>query len=164
MPAAMQAQGAVTSSAQDQQEKPEKPEKQPEAQPETPTDQQAPKAEKPKEHEKEGQAGSQPSKAEPGQSGEQNGKAGRPAGKSAHIPDDKFKGNFGRTHSFTITHSTMVNNQAAFQYGGYTFILLNPWPSEWAYTDDCYIDYVDGEYFLFDLLHPGVRVALFVEI
>jgi len=24
------------------------------------------------------------------------------------------------------------------------------------------VDYIDGEYFLFDLLHPGVRIALFV--
>jgi len=40
--------------------------------------------------------------------------------------------------------------------------LVDAWPVDWAYTDDCYIDYVDGEYFLFDLLHPGIRVAVFV--
>jgi hypothetical protein len=40
--------------------------------------------------------------------------------------------------------------------------LVDAWPAGWAYTDDCYIDYIDGEYFLFDLLHPGVRIAVFV--
>ena len=29
---------------------------------------------------------------------------------------------------------------------------------------NCYIDYIDGEYFLFDLLHPGIRIAVFVVI
>jgi len=57
-----------------------------------------------------------------------------------------------------------VNNQPTFGYGGYTFVLVNPWPSEWVYTDDCYIDYIDGEYFLFDALHPDVRVALFISM
>jgi hypothetical protein len=58
----------------------------------------------------------------------------------------------------------IVRGQLQFQYGGYTFELVDAWPGDWAYTDDCYIDYVDGEYFLFDLLHPGVRIALFVVL
>ena len=41
-------------------------------------------------------------------------------------------------------------------------MFVDPWPVEWVYTDDCYIEYIDGDYFLFDVLHPGVRVALFV--
>jgi len=44
----------------------------------------------------------------------------------------------------------------------YTFIFLDPWPAEWLLTDDCYIDYIDGEYFLLDAFHPGIRLALFV--
>jgi len=27
-------------------------------------------------------------------------------------------------------------------------------------TDDCYIDYIDGEYVLIDLSHPGMQIAL----
>ena len=27
-----------------------------------------------------------------------------------------------------------------------------------------YVDYVDGDYFLYDLRHPGMRIALFVEM
>jgi len=32
----------------------------------------------------------------------------------------------------------------------------------WAYTDDVYIDFIDGEYYMFNLRHPGVRVAVTV--
>jgi hypothetical protein len=56
----------------------------------------------------------------------------------------------------------IVENRPRFQSGGFWFEIIDVWPAEWAYTDDCYIDYIDGEYFLFDLLHPGVRVAVFV--
>jgi hypothetical protein len=90
----------------------------------------------------------------------------RPAGKSAHIPDPQFKANFGKQHRFTvnrvITTTTVVPNQTQFVYAGYTFIFLDPWPADWLFTDDCYVDYVDEEYFLFDVFHPGIRVALFV--
>jgi outer membrane biosynthesis protein TonB len=91
---------------------------------------------------------------------------GRPAGRSAHIPDDQFKAHFGRPHTFpvkqVITTTTIIPNQTRFVDAGYTFIILDPWPAEWLLTDDCFIDYIDDEYFLFDVFHPGVRIALFV--
>jgi len=95
------------------------------------------------------------------QHGQPQGHA-RPAGKSAHIPDDRFRAQFGRGHAFPVQRTTVVEGQQGFVYSGYTFVLVDAWPGDWAYTDDCYIDYVDGEYFLFDLLHPGMRIALFV--
>jgi len=88
----------------------------------------------------------------------------RPAGKSAHIPDDKFRASFGRQHTFVIGHPEIVGGQPRFQYGGYWFEIVDPWPVGWAYTDDCYIDFIDGEYFIFDMLHPGVRIAVFVML
>jgi len=94
---------------------------------------------------------------------EQHAEHARPAGKGRHIPDDKFKAHFGRGHHFRA-QGIIVQGQPQFQYGGYTFELVDAWPAGWAYTDDCYIDYIDGEYFLFDLLHPGVRIALFVVL
>ncbi len=101
---------------------------------------------------------------EPGrQENAQQGNA-RPAGKGGHIPDDKFRAQFGRSHTFKAQRPRVVNGQPTFQYGGYSFALVDAWPADWVYTDDCYIDYVDGEYFLFDLLHPGVRIALFVVL
>jgi hypothetical protein len=84
--------------------------------------------------------------------------------RGGHIPDDKFRANFGRQHTVVINRPTIVEGQPRFQYGGYWFNIVDPWPADWAYTDECYIDFVDGEYFLFDLLHPGVRVALFVVL
>lgn len=86
----------------------------------------------------------------------------RPTGKSVRIPDEKFHAQFGRTHTFHPQRPVVVGGQPRFEYSGYSFVLVDAWPVGWAYTDDCYIDYVDGEYFLFDLLHPGVRIALFV--
>jgi hypothetical protein len=90
----------------------------------------------------------------------------RPAGKSAHIPDPKFKANFGRPHTFTvnkvINQKTIVAGQTQFVYSGYTFIILDPWPAEWLFTDDCYIDFIGDEYVLVNVFHPGVYVSLFV--
>jgi len=99
----------------------------------------------------------QPERREPGQ---QAGNA-HPAGKGGHIPDDKFQAKFGRSHTFRA-QTVIVSGRPQFQYGGYRFELMDAWPADWAYADDCYIDYIDGEYFLFDLLHPGIRIAVFV--
>ncbi len=92
---------------------------------------------------------------------EEHAQNGRPAGKGGHIPDDKFRSHFGQSHHFQA-RSVIVSGRPQFQYGGYNFQLVDAWPQDWAYTDDCYIDYIDGEYFLIDLAHPGVRVAVFV--
>jgi DNA mismatch repair ATPase MutL len=87
----------------------------------------------------------------------------RPAGKSVHIPDQKFHAQFGRSHTFHPSRPVVVQGgQQGIVYGGYSFVFVDAWPAEWSYDDDCYVDYVDGEYFVFDVLHPGVRIALFV--
>jgi hypothetical protein len=159
--------------AQEQEAKPEKPEKQ-----ETPKaeKQENPKPEKQdknaskegKNEDKANSPSSQPESrsSEAGSARVQGGAAhgGQLAGKGGHIPDEKFRASFGKSHTFVINRPVVVNNQTTFQSGGYTFVLVDPWPVGWAYTDQCYIDYIDGEYFLFDLLHPGVRIALFVEM
>ena len=101
---------------------------------------------------------------ERGAQGAQSDRDGRQqtAGRGARIPDDRFRSQFGRQHSFKVSRVTVVEGQPRFEYGGYSFVLVDAWPGDWAYTDDCYIDYIDGEYFLFDLLHPGIRIAVFV--
>jgi hypothetical protein len=85
-------------------------------------------------------------------------------GRGGRIPDDKFRASFGRQHTFVMKRPTVVQGQPTFQYGGYSFTLVDVWPAGWAYTDQCYIDYIDGEYFLFDLAHPGVRLAIVVVL
>jgi hypothetical protein len=47
-----------------------------------------------------------------------------------------------------------------FQYGGYSFGFIDPWPSDWGYSDDVYIVYVDGGYYMYDVAHPGIRIAV----
>jgi hypothetical protein len=92
---------------------------------------------------------------------EMKGGHARPAGKSGHIPDDKFRAHFGQGHHFNAK-TVIVPGQPQFVYGGFTFEIIDVWPADWAYTDDVYIDYIDGDYYLIDLFHPGVRIALFV--
>lgn len=94
---------------------------------------------------------------------EQHTSQGHAAGKGGHIPDDKFHAHFGQSHHFNAK-TVIVVGQPQFVYGGYNFEFIDAWPADWAYTDDVYIDYIEGEYFLFDVLHPGVRVAVFVVL
>jgi len=78
------------------------------------------------------------------------------------IQDDHFRAHFGREHHFAIRHVVMVGGRPHFAYGGYNFEIVQPWPGGWAYSDNCYIDFVDGGYYLFNLRHSGVRVAVTV--
>lgn len=87
----------------------------------------------------------------------------RPGGRSAHIPDDRFHGQFGRAHTFVVRPTVVRQDQRGFMYGGYTFVFLDPWPADWDYTDNYYVDYVDDDYYLYDMLHPGMRILLLVE-
>jgi|SRR5580704_9527175 hypothetical protein len=80
------------------------------------------------------------------------------------ISDEHFRAHFGHEHHFAVRHVTVVNGERRFAYGGYTFAFAEPWPAGWAYSDDCYIDFVDGGYYLFNLRHPGVRIAVSVVL
>jgi hypothetical protein len=75
------------------------------------------------------------------------------------IPDDRFRASFGREHHFRVGHF----DNRRFQYGGYWFSFNEGWPVGWAYTDDFYIDFIDGQYYLIDLSHPGVQLLLVVD-
>ncbi|MGC2638103.1 MAG: hypothetical protein WA294_13050 [Acidobacteriaceae bacterium] len=85
-------------------------------------------------------------------------------GNHGRISDRDYQTHFSRAHSFTVrtvvTTTRIVPNQTRFVYGGYNFVFLQPWPAGWALTDDCYIDYINGEYVLIDLAHPGVMITL----
>lgn len=83
------------------------------------------------------------------------------AGKGGRIPDDKFRAHYGQAHHFNA-RTVISQGQTQFAYGGYSFQFVDAWPVGWGYTDDCYVDYIDGEYFLIDLAHPGARLALIV--
>ena len=82
----------------------------------------------------------------------------------SRIPDDRFRSNFGREHHFRIGSPTIVGGYSRFQYGGFWFGFVQPWPDDWYYTDDVYVDYIDGGYYLCNPYYPGVQVAISVQL
>jgi hypothetical protein len=76
------------------------------------------------------------------------------------ISEEHFRAHFGQEHHFAVRKVVVVGGEHRFQYGGYWFGFGEPWPAGWAYTDDVYIDYIDGAYYLFNVRHPGVRIAV----
>jgi hypothetical protein len=158
--------------AQDEPKQDEPKQQEPRPDPKTQDEAKPPKQEQPKPESKQDEVKppkeSKPSKEQeakpaPGQQEQGAAPAAKPV-KSGHIPDKKFRQSFGRAHTVVINQPVIVEGQPRFQYGGYWFIIDDPWPAGWLYTDECYIDYVDGEYVLFDLLHPGVSIVLTVVI
>jgi len=91
------------------------------------------------------------------------GEQGRGQHRGQRIPEEKFRVSFGREHHFHVERARIINQpQPEFVYSGYTFELANPWPAEWSFDDDCYIEYVDDDYYLIDTFHPGIRILVFV--
>jgi type IV secretory pathway VirB10-like protein len=78
------------------------------------------------------------------------------------IPDDRFKANFGREHSFRVSAGDYQNHR--FQYGGYWFGFASAWPSNWLYTQDVYVVEIDGVYYLCNANYPGVNLTLNVTL
>ncbi len=74
------------------------------------------------------------------------------------IPADRFKANFGEQHSFRVSQSDYNNHR--FQYGGYWFGFVDPWPSNWLYTQNVYVIEINGVYYLCNASFPGVNLVL----
>ena len=86
------------------------------------------------------------------------------------IPDDRFRGYFGSGHAFRI-HSyplELFGGYPRFQYGGFWFSVVDPWPeywsNDWYDTDDVYIEYSGDGYYLYNRRYPGVGIALSVSL
>jgi hypothetical protein len=78
--------------------------------------------------------------------------------RGGQIPADKFKANFGQQHTFRVTQADYSSHR--FQYGGYSFGFVDPWPSNWLYTQDVYVVEIDGVYYLCNASFPGVNLVL----
>jgi len=82
------------------------------------------------------------------------------------VPDDRFRSFYGQEHGFRIYTLPVVyvGGQRRFQYGGYWFGLVDPWPEYWANdwynNDDVYVDYYDDGYYLYNRRYPGDRIAI----
>jgi hypothetical protein len=81
-------------------------------------------------------------------------------GNYAHgrISDDRYASNFGSGHSFRVNRGDY--DRRRFEYGGYSFGFIDPWPIGWGYSDDVYVVYDDGGYFMYDRFHPGLRISV----
>jgi hypothetical protein len=76
------------------------------------------------------------------------------------ISDVSYRSHFGQGHSFHMGRPQMIEGYNRFQYGGYWFGYNEGWPVGWDYNDDCYVEYIDGAYYMFDVRHPGFRLTL----
>jgi hypothetical protein len=83
---------------------------------------------------------------------------------SGRIPDDRFRSHFGREHAFHMGNPVLVGGYSRFQYNGFWFGFVEPWPVGWYYTDNVYIDYVDGGYYMYNPYYPGSRFSISVVI
>ena len=91
--------------------------------------------------------------------GQSNGRLSERTGhhNSYRIPDDRFRASFGSGHRFHVRRG-----ERAFNFGGFSLQLVDPWPADWSYDDDVYIEYIDGEYYLVDAERPRLRVLVVV--
>jgi hypothetical protein len=85
------------------------------------------------------------------------------------IPEERFHAHFGRAHWFRV-HSApvvVVAGYPRFQYGGFWFSVVDPYPEYWSRTwyetDDVYVDYVNDGYYMYNRRHPGVAIAVNVS-
>jgi hypothetical protein len=86
------------------------------------------------------------------------------------IPEDRYRGHFGPDHSFRIYSYPVVviGGYPRFQYGGFWFGIIDPWPeywsNDWYENDDVYIDYSGDGYYLYNHRYPRDRIAITVYV
>lgn len=77
------------------------------------------------------------------------------------VPDEYFHDHYGNAHSFRIYGLPFVYEAGnpRFQYEGYWFTLMDPYPENWEISwyrnDDVYVDYQNDGYYLFNRRYPG---------
>ena len=86
------------------------------------------------------------------------------------IPDNRYNGYFGPNYAFVIYSQPymVVGGFPRFQYGGYWFTLVDPWPGYWANnwyeTDDVYVVYANNGYYMYNSRYPTVGIAINVSL
>jgi hypothetical protein len=98
--------------------------------------------------------------AKPAQQQQRANRGTQTAAGRGSIPEAKFRSSFGSSHTFHVNRSEFASGSGRFQYGGYWFNAVDPWPVAWLYTDNVYVDYLNGGYFLCDPVHPGVFISI----
>ena len=86
------------------------------------------------------------------------------------IPQGHYSSYFGPSHEFRMySYPVMVvGGYPRFQYGGYYFNVVDPWPqywsNDWYANDDVYVDYYAGGYYLHNRRYPRDRIAISVNV
>ncbi|HWZ84347.1 MAG TPA: hypothetical protein VNW47_17090 [Terriglobales bacterium] len=86
------------------------------------------------------------------------------------IPDDRYRGYFGRDHEFRIygLPFLVVGGYPRFQYSGYWFSPVDPWPEYWGANwydnDDVYVMYVDNGYYMYNRRYPSEGIAIRISL
>ncbi|MGA8211975.1 MAG: hypothetical protein WB799_00170 [Candidatus Sulfotelmatobacter sp.] len=154
---------------QEQHDQPEeqkaKPQDEKKAQPEKPAKQEEKNA-KPEEknahQEKSAKPEEKNAKQEPQRAPEAKPEKQEQHASNGRIPDDRYKANFGREHTFRVSQNDFRSGR--FQYGGYWFGFGGAWPSNWLYTQNVYVIEINGMYYLCNPMYPGVNLAISVTL
>ena len=86
------------------------------------------------------------------------------------IPDDRYRGYFGQGHDFRIygLPFLVVGGYPRFQYEGYWFSMVDPWPeywgNDWYDNDDVYVVYMNNGYYLYNRRYPNVGMAISISM
>jgi hypothetical protein len=85
-----------------------------------------------------------------------------------YVPQDRFSISFGSQHPFRLnTRPVIYQGYPRFEYGGFSFLMVDPWPEYWSDSwyryDDVYVDYDEG-YYLYDRRDPQVRLAITITL
>jgi hypothetical protein len=84
------------------------------------------------------------------------------------IPQDRFSLSFGSGHFFRLGGlPSMYLGYPRFSYGGFSFLMVDPWPGDWPENwysaDDVYVGYNDG-YYLYNRSYPQEAIALTIVL
>ena len=82
----------------------------------------------------------------------------RTGGSHGRISDKHYRASFGSGHNFHVNRGDYDHHR--FSYGGYSFGFIDPWPDSWYYTDNVYVVYEGGGYYMYDAIHPGMRISV----
>ena len=86
------------------------------------------------------------------------------------IPEDRYRGHFGPNHWFRIYRYPvqLYDGYPRFQYGGFWFGFMDPWPEywsdDWYDNDDVYIVYSEDGYYLYNRRYPRDRITIIVYV
>ncbi len=79
-------------------------------------------------------------------------------GPHGRITEAHYSASFGSSHSFHVNRGDYDRHR--FAYGGYNFGFVQPWPVGWGYDDDVYVVYDGGGYYMYNRVHPGLRLSI----